>query len=277
MRIIILLIVLLGYLLYGLVEPDQDNKELQLGLGTDAIRVEVDVTGSGWSEIRYVDIGDVRDRMFIFIHGAPGTLDAFNIFLKDPELRKKIRMIAMDRPGYGHSNPGHAVTSITQQAASIEPLLDKNLHDSKPILIGHSYGAPIAAKIAMTYPDKVGGIILVGAAIDPEYEKFFTIAELAGIPLIQKILPASFRVAYEEKYSHVEELKAMQNGWKEITCPAIIIHGDKDRLVPVENARFAERMLSNADIQLSIYENTGHLIPWTKPGLLKKEILLLAK
>ena len=277
MRILILLILLMAYLFLYILEPDQSDEKLRSDLKSDSVRVEVSTVGTGGSEIRYADIGDVHNRMFLFIHGAPGTLEAFTVFLKDPELRKKIRMVAVDRPGYGHSNPGRAITSISQQAAFIEPLLNKNMNDSKPILIGHSFGAPVAAKMAMAYPDKVGGIILVGAAIDPEHEKFFTLAELAGTPLIRRLLPSSIQVAYEEKYSHVEELKAMLHNWQDITCPVVIIHGVKDGLVPLENAWFAKKMLVSADIKMSIYPNTGHLIPWTKPDLLKKEILWLTE
>jgi len=251
-----------------------DEKLLE-NIKKDSTRAIIDNYESDGIQIRYVDVGVDTNRMVIFIHGAPGSLDAFNNFLRDSLLRQNVRMIAMDRPGYGHSNFGISETSISKQAEQIAPLLDKNRHDKKPILVGHSYGATIAAQLAMDYPDKLEAIILVGAAVDPEHEKFFLIARLIEFPLIDTFVPASLKVANDEKVSHIDELKLLLTGWEKITNKVIILHGEKDGLVPVENAYFAKKVLINAETKLVIYKDTGHLIPWTNPALIKNEILSL--
>ena len=81
------------------------------------------------------------------------------------------------------------------------------------------------------------------------------------------------KVANAEKNAHVKELRLLLPDWSDITTMVTILHGEKDGLVPVENAYFAEKVLKNAEVKMAIYEGTGHLIPWTSPGLLKKEIL----
>ena len=88
-------------------------------------------------------------------------------------------------------------------------------------------------------------------------------------------MPTSLKVANDEKISHIAELKLMLPGWQKITSKVIILHGEEDALVPVENAYFANRVLINAETKLEIYKDTGHLIPWTKPELIKNEILSL--
>lgn len=277
MRLIFLLLIALGYILFNLMDLKTSNEELLANLKTDAIRTEVSTYISDGIEMRYVDIGNEANPLVIFIHGAPGSLDAFNKFLKDPDLRRKTRMIAMDRAGYGQSNFGIPETSLQKQAKLIAPLLEKNKNNQKPILVGHSFGGTIAAKLAMDYPEKIGGLILAGAAIDPEHEKFFSIARIIDIHFLYKVVPESMKVANAEKNTHVEELKKMLPYWPKITTMVTILHGKKDGLVPIENAYFAEKVLQNAEVKMAIYEDSGHLIPWTSPELLKKEILSLIK
>lgn len=273
MRLILLLLIALGYILFSLMDLNTSNDELLANLKTDDIRTEVGSYISDGIEMRYVDVGNEVNPMIIFIHGAPGSLDAFNKFLKDPDLRRKTRMIAMDRAGYGQSNFGIAETSLQKQAKLIEPLLEKNKNKQKPVLVGHSFGGTIAAKIVMDYPDKIGGVILVGAAIDPDHEKFFSIARIIDIPFLHKVVPESMKVAHAEKNTHVEELIKMLPDWPNITTMVTILHGKKDGLVPIENAYFAEKVMHNADVKMAIYDDKGHLIPWTSPELLKREIL----
>jgi pimeloyl-ACP methyl ester carboxylesterase len=235
-------------------------------------RVEIKYHQQGNYKIRYVDVGDPAKRMVLFIHGAPGSLDAFVGFLKDRKLSQSVRMIALDRPGYGSSCPGNAVTSLKTQAALIQPLLDRNIHEKKTILVGHSYGGPIAATLALLSPDLVGGILLVGAAMDPGHEKIFRISYLIKIPWISAVLPSSIVTTNIEKLTHVEELNKMLTSWKEIRVPVTILHGKNDWIVPVENAYFTNDILVNANKKLVVVEKAGHLIPWIQPELMKNEI-----
>jgi pimeloyl-ACP methyl ester carboxylesterase len=61
--------------------------------------------------------------------------------------------------------------SLRMQSACLAPLLRLGKSAKKPILVGHSLGGPVAARLAMDYPDEVGGLILVAPSIDPELEK----------------------------------------------------------------------------------------------------------
>jgi pimeloyl-ACP methyl ester carboxylesterase len=153
-------------------------------------------------------------------------------------------MISYDRPGYGNSDFGNPLTSISSQADYILPIINKNKHQLKPILIGHSFGATVAAEIAMNYPDKIGGVILVGAAVDPKHERIFWISYLADLCIFKWLVPKSILVANAEKLTHVDELN---------------------------------KMIQTTNKKLVIYDNIGHLIPWTNPDLMKKEIFEMTK
>ena len=273
MRLIFLLLFILGYILVSFIDLRTSNEDLLFNLRTDSVRTIVNTYSAEGIDMRYADVGNENKPLVIFIHGAPGSLDAFNNFLNDPELRSKTRMISVDRAGYGMSNFGVPETSLQNQAMLIAPLLNKNMNSQKPILVGHSFGGTIAAKLAMDYPDMIDGVILAAAAIDPDHEKFFFIARIIEIPLLNKIVPVSMIVANQEKNTHVEELKHLLPDWSEITTKVTVLHGKKDGLVPIENAYFAEKVLVNAQVKMALHDDVGHLIPWTKPDLLKKEIL----
>jgi pimeloyl-ACP methyl ester carboxylesterase len=224
-------------------------------------------------DIRYVDVGNQEKRMVFLIHGAPDSLVAFLNILKDRSLGNVSRMIAVDRPGYGYSCPGKKIPPVKMQAAMLKPVLDMNRHERKPILVGHSYGGTIAARLAMDYPDQVGGLILVGAAVDPEHEKHFRISSLIRLPQIAYFLPSAVITANQEKLSHVNELEKMVPGWNRIRAPVTVLHGRRDWIVPVENAFFIERMITHRKIKMVIKEKSGHLIPRFHPEPLKTEIM----
>ncbi|MGD1894975.1 MAG: alpha/beta fold hydrolase [Cyclobacteriaceae bacterium] len=65
----------------------------------------------------------------------------------------------------------------------------------------------------------------------------------------------------------------MQSLWSKVTVPTTIIHGEKDKLVPIENAYFAQEQLVNAPVTAVIELEMNHLIPWNRPDLIKDAIL----
>jgi pimeloyl-ACP methyl ester carboxylesterase len=223
--------------------------------------------------IRYLETGSVGKPLVLFVHGAPGSADAFMEFLKDSTLADNTHMISVDRPGHGYSGFGQAMVSIERQAAALKYLLEKNGAKPKPILVGHSFGGPIVARLAMDYPDLVGGLILAAPAVDPENEKIWWISYPANWKLFRWMVPRSWRVTNGEKLAHIEELKKMKPLWSKVTVPTTVIHGEKDKLVPVENAFFVQEQLVNAPVTTVLEPKMNHLIPWNRPELIKEAIL----
>jgi pimeloyl-ACP methyl ester carboxylesterase len=192
--------------------------------------------------------------------------------MEDPDLTEYTRMISVDRPGYGYSDFGRSVTSIKEQAIIINDIIKKE-SDHPAILIGHSYGGPIAVKSAMLDPELIKSMILLAPAIDPEYEKIFKIAYFGKIPPFRWITPRSWKVAADEKLSHVKELQKMMNDWERLNTPIIHVHGNKDRLVPYANIEFSRKMIKDPLLHTISIEGEDHFLPWTQKQLIK-EILL---
>lgn len=224
--------------------------------------------------IHYVVSGDSTKPVVIFVHGSPGSLSAFIDFMVDTVLLQRALLITTDRPGFGYSNFGVAEPSLQKQAALLKPLLDKYEGNRPIILVGHSLGGPVVARMAMDYPAQVDGLVLVAASIDPELEPNETWfrAPLAT-PFLSWLLPSSLRASNEEIYHAKPALQQMLPLWSSITCPVIVIQGEKDDLVPPGNADFAARMLVNASLTLVRRENVNHFIPWSHPELIRDAIV----
>jgi pimeloyl-ACP methyl ester carboxylesterase len=231
----------------------------------------------GFREIHYVKTGDETKPLVVFIHGSPGSLSAFIHFLADTSLVHRTELISTDRPGFGYSNFGNGVGSLHDQCEILRPLLEKHKDNRPLILVGHSLGGPLIARMAIEYPNLVDGLIIVAGSIDPELEPNETWfrAPLAT-PFLSWVLPRSLRASNEEIYHLKPELEKMLPLWADIKCPVIVIQGKKDSLVPAANADFARKMLVNAPVEFVLIDDMDHFVPWSNPELIHQAILTLA-
>lgn len=224
-------------------------------------------------KIKYVAVGDSTRPCVVFIHGSPGSLSAFIDFLGDTALLKQAELIAVDRPGFGESNFGVGERSLAKQARVLVPILKRAAGKRPLILVGHSLGGPIIARVAMDYPNLVQGLVFVAASIDPDLEpnEAWFRGPLAT-PFLRWVLPRSLRASNEELYHLKPELQSMLPLWKNITVPCIVIQGGEDSLVPAGNADFARKMLINAHVEYVLPPDVNHFIPWTNPELIRNAV-----
>jgi pimeloyl-ACP methyl ester carboxylesterase len=224
--------------------------------------------------INYAAIGNDSLPTVIFVHGSPGSWSGWEGFFKDTVLLQKVKMVAVDRPGFGYSGLGIAVKTLTEQAAILKPIIEKYRKKNKQIiLIGHSLGGPLIARMAMDYPQLIDNLIFVAASNSPELEPANWYRHIGDFILFRYLIPKSFRASNREILFVKPELKKMLPLWKNITQKTIIIQGDKDVLVPFENANFTKKMLINADVEIIIKKDMNHFVPWSNPELIKEAIL----
>ena len=227
--------------------------------------------------INYLHVGDESLPLVVFVHGSPGSLSAFIHFMADTALLKHAQLITVDRAGFGESNFGYAEKSLRKQAEYLKPILEKYKNNKPIILVGHSLGGPVIARMAMDYQSMVGGLVIVAGSIDPELEPHETWfrAPLAT-PFLSWIMPRSFRASNLEIYKLKPELQEMLPLWKNIICRVTIIQGKKDDLVSSANTDFAKKMLINASsVDYVIKDDMSHFVPWQHPELIREAILQL--
>jgi pimeloyl-ACP methyl ester carboxylesterase len=268
------LLLLFTILLHSCMSFRMSPKEI------DAFFTKKGITGTqqsysqGFRNIHYVQAGNTANPLVVFVHGSPGSLSAFIDFLADTVLLQKSLLITTDRPGFGYSNFGVAEPSLQKQAALLKPILEKNRKNRSIILVGHSLGGPLIARMAMDFPELVDGLVIVAGSIDPTLEPNETWfrAPLAT-PFLRWIMPRSFRASNEEIYQLKPQLEEMLPRWQDITCPVIVVQGAKDSLVPAGNADFAKKMLTNTSVKIVLKEDMNHFVPWSNPELIRQAIL----
>ncbi len=223
--------------------------------------------------VHYAEIGADSLPVVVFVHGSPGSWTAFIDFFKDSTLYRRAHLVAVDRLGFGQSGHGKVEISIQKQARAVAEVITKVKPDARAILVGHSLGGPVIARLAMDYPERVGGLILVAGSVDPALEKKKWYRPiLAAFPL-RYLIPTDFDVSNREIWPLKEELTAMLPLWEKIKVPVIVIQGEDDGLVPPGNAAFAQRMLTNAPVTMRMIPDMNHFIPWRRPDFIREAIL----
>ena len=220
-------------------------------------------------KIRYAWSGDPRKRPLVFVHGSPGSWEVWSHFLLDENLQKNFHLIAVDRPGYGGSDPGHAEISLASQADDIIDVLKFNQSALPAILVGHSYGGPVIAEMAMRHPQKIAGLVFVASAVDPQFEKIAWYQRVATWWPFRLLIPTDLRVCNEEIIPLKEELEKMGPFWKEISAKTVLIQGEKDPLVNPGNLDFLLQHLDQKIVtKVFRIPDLNHFVPWKRPDLI---------
>lgn len=216
-----------------------------------------------------------KDVALFFVHGAPGSSQDFYSYLQDSLLLSQANLYSVDRPGYGYSNFGKAEVSIQKQAEIVAELIAQ-LPEQKVIIVGHSFGGPIAA-LASVYTSKIVAAVMLAPAIDPAHEKILKIAYLGKWKATRWFVPKAMRVAADEKFTHVAALQDVQHLWPQVPVPIMHYHGTSDVLVPYENIHFSAKVFEPARFKAISLDNENHFLPWSQFELLQKELQGMAK
>jgi len=205
-----------------------------------------------------------------------------------PELAKTRRVFTVDLPGHGKSslpaNGGYDLDAVCDEVKSI---LEKNT-----IVMGWSLGGLVALNLAYRYPDFIEKLVLVAGspqfvqssdwphAVQQEVFDGFA-ANLADDyrATIQRFLAIQALGSQEAKHAikalrekvflnGEPQMSALRSGLKllsnsnireqlpDIKCPALIVLGDKDRLIPPAAGTDIAALLPYA--QLRIIQGAGH-------------------
>lgn len=232
-------------------------------------RASVPVPGHNGRTLSYQRAGDPNAQRVIFIHGSPGDASAFADYLINPI--PGTECVSVDRLGFGDSTTGvdaegaklnNVVTSYAEQAEAIKPLLVER-NGRWPILVGHSLGGPIAAQLAAEAPDRVGGVLILAGSLNPEYETPKWYNNVLDWAVVRWITPTPIAHSNDEMMACRTETTKLADILKNVSCPVIVMHGEKDTLVPFGNAAYAKARLTGAtSVEIVSFEKEGHFLPW---------------
>lgn len=116
--------------------------------------------------IHAVETGDPAKPPLVLIHGLAANHMCF--YRLSPLLERDFHVIAIDRPGSGHSTRNDdALAALTEQARMIAAFLDAE-RIVRPVIVGHSLGGAVALTLALDRPDKAGALALLAPLTHPE-------------------------------------------------------------------------------------------------------------
>ncbi len=231
--------------------------------------IKIKFTASG---VRYLEIGDFDKPALLLVHGAPGSAMDWKAFAQNPDVYKKYRLLIAERPGYGGTRPKGPEKSILVQAQRVLEVLDKETQPA--VVMGHSYGGPVAMVMAALAPDKITKVVGVSGQYDPDNEKTFRISYFIDFLVFKYLLPRMIWTSNVEKLSHPAALRDILPYYGQIKIPVILIHGDNDALVPYENSTFLQTHLTTEN-ELVTVKGGDHPLQMTQPDYLREFMMEL--
>lgn len=123
--------------------------------------------GAGFAEVaghrlHYRRTGDPARPAVLVLHGATSNLEEPHMALADAFADEHV--IWLDRPGLGWSERPDGRWSPQREAALIRDFLD-TLDIPAAVIVGHSWGAAIAMRLAIDHPGRVDGLVLLAPAL----------------------------------------------------------------------------------------------------------------
>jgi pimeloyl-ACP methyl ester carboxylesterase len=224
-----------------------------LGLAFDALRIPT-LRGrqlAGW----FLPAAGATETLVI-VHGWGSNAEQM-LPLAQPVHCAGFNVLLFDARNHGASD-GDSFSSLPRFAedlgAAIHWLGQRHRERSARVLVlGHSVGAG-AALFEATRNPRIDAVISIGAFADP--------AQLTERYLARLRLPG-FVVALTKRYvewiiGHRFATIAPVNSIRRVPCPVLLVHGDRDLTVPIEDARRIKAAADPARVQLLEVPGAGH-------------------
>jgi 3-oxoadipate enol-lactonase len=220
----------------------------------------------------------------VLLHGLGSCGDDWPLQLS--VLERHYRTITLDLPGHGHSSlrpPFHTVRDLAEPVAA---LLER-LEEPPAHVVGLSLGGAVALQLAVDWPGRVRSLTSVnsfarmprrptgsGRAIVRIALLLFGPMSLVGGWIASGLFPgedqamlrklASERIAANRRGTYLRLLLAIARfdllpRLAEVSCPTLIVAGDRDATVPMEAKEALRANIRNA--RLAVVRNSGHATP----------------
>jgi 3-oxoadipate enol-lactonase len=219
-------------------------------------------------------------------------------------LATRHRVIAFDNRGAGQSEKPPGPYSIDELAADAAGVLDERALTGAPV-VGVSMGGFIAQTLALSRPELVGRLVLVGTspggpdAFPQPEESQDAWAAARGLPaeefaratmrytfapgwtdahpaVYESLLTARLEFptppeAWAAQYAACEEFLARGAPVEQIEAPTLVVHGTLDRVVDSRNGELLARRIPNA--RLLAIPGCGHQVPLEAPDRFNDAVL----
>lgn len=244
--------------------------------------------------VRYVDYGDGPPALMV--HGMAGSWETW--LANIPALAERHRVIAVDLPGFGSSDPLERDDSFDGYVDTLLAVLDELAVPSVAV-IGHSLGGLVALSVAERAPHRVrclvlvsgGGAELSAVRLGAIRAVFACLAAFLSIPgahrlltsrpvlhavtwvaihdrrdlpleLLRRMMPRRVGPGFMAAVTHgAHQLKRMD--LRRVTAPVLLVWGRHDRILPLAAGQDLDRELRQS--RLVVVEGAGHCAMFEEP------------
>ena len=236
--------------------------------------------------VHYAEQGDAGGVPVVFLHGWPDSWFSFSRVLEN--LPPSVHAFALDQRGFGDSERPGGRYRIEDFAADAIAFLDALAID-RADFVGHSFGTFVARKAALTHPDRVVRLVLIGAGESKGNSVLQEVrAAMADLP---DPVPKEFAREFQAGTAHApvphaffnrivtESLKLPSRLWREVfdgilayddqheiarlAAATLLIWGDRDALFPRAHQDALTAAIKGS--RLTIYQDIGHCPNWECP------------
>jgi pimeloyl-ACP methyl ester carboxylesterase len=259
--------------------------------------------------LHYVDRGSGEP--IVLLHGNGSMIQDFASSGLIEMASQKHRVIAFDRPGFGHSaRPRRTIWTPDAQAVLIHRAL-KQIGISRATVLGHSWGASVAVALALEHPEIVNGLVLASGYYYPTpradalllsgpaapvvgdilshtlspilgrllwpllMRKIFgpakVPAKFGAFPKEMALRPAQIRASAAETALMIPSAFAPPRKYTSLKMPVVIIAGEQDRLIDIEK-QSARLHQEITQSKFRRVTNAGHMVHQTATSLVMKAI-----
>ena len=214
----------------------------------------------------------------ILLHGATGT-GSVNWKAHLPILSPHFRVIVPDLRGHGRTNDSSREIRLPMLIDDVVAFIN-TLALQKPFLCGWSMGGDITLNVGIHHPNLVKAMV-VGGVTHRISETNFENLKAMGFESAGKINPEQFekgmpqmiewlQTAHPENpdywktlltrlsYEMMEPTPYSIDDLRKVSTPALIILGDRDKLIPLEEAVELYRLIPHAE--LAVIPNADHSV-----------------
>ena len=254
--------------------------------------------------LRWFEAGEGEP--ILLVHGFGGA--ASNWTAVAPALARRSRVLVPDLPGHGGSTALPGPPERLDPYAERLALLVKRVAAAPATVVGHSLGGVVALRIALRRPELVHAVVLAGSAgigsATRESERALTLASLvqpgkrisrwrrgfARNAVLRRVAFGVVSVADPRALSplvanaflagsalHTDVRSAgdalvrddPRVDLEHVRRPALVLHGARDRQVPLRDAfEYARRL----NAPLRVIADCGHLLIGERPGAVVEAI-----
>ena len=265
-----LLILLIGlYVAFYYFTLPKSDKKVLAEFETSSVKPKL--SHEKFRDFEYRKLTFIKDTTLptiIFVHGTIGSCLDFSRYIQDSLLSKKANFISYDRVGYNYEDKNNVQESIAFETDLLEDIT-KNLSKEKTIIVGYSYGGPIALAVKNKYKK----ILLFAPAVYSKVEPMPWMINLYKWKITRWLIPDIWKQAAKEKMTHREDLQNFEKKWYENPNKILSIHGNKDAIVPYENSKYLETQFPKEQFELIVINDAGHGLIWTDFDFIKQELI----